>query len=113
MAGFRNLIAMRFNASPRPEKNVCHLQGLARTLVAVDALLFGQNHFRSVIRVRRAGVLMDRTTKKHLLSSFICGGVVVRASESQSVDLGLISLVDSYQKTLKWYLQLPCLALGI
>ena len=28
-------------------------------------------------------------------------GVVVRASASQSVDLGLISLVGSYQKTLK------------
>ena len=32
-------------------------------------------------------------------------GVVVRASASQSVDLGFISLVESYQKTLKkWYL---------
>ena len=29
------------------------------------------------------------------------GGVVVRASASQSVDLGFISLVESYQKTLK------------
>ena len=28
-------------------------------------------------------------------------GVVVRASASQSVDLGFISLVGSYQKTLK------------
>ena len=28
-------------------------------------------------------------------------GVVVRASASQSVDLGLIPLVESYQKTLK------------
>ena len=28
-------------------------------------------------------------------------GVVVRASASQSVDLGFISLVESYQKTLK------------
>ena len=28
-------------------------------------------------------------------------GVVVRASASQSVDLGSISLVESYQKTLK------------
>ena len=42
--------------------------------------------------------------------SFICAlfsvvdrrdGVVVRASASQSVDLGFISLVKSYQKTLK------------
>ena len=39
--------------------------------------------------------------------------VVVRASASQSVDLGLISQVESYQKTLKkWYLQIPCLALS-
>ena len=30
-----------------------------------------------------------------------CDGVVVRASASQSVDLGLIPLVESYQKTLK------------
>ena len=29
------------------------------------------------------------------------GGVVVRASASQSVDLGFISLVESYHKTLK------------
>ena len=41
-------------------------------------------------------------------------GVLVRASASQSVDLGFIPLVESYQKTLKkWYPQLPCLALGI
>ena len=40
-------------------------------------------------------------------------GAVVRASASQSVDLGFIPLVDSYQKTLKWYPQLLCLALGI
>ena len=30
-----------------------------------------------------------------------CNGVVVRASASQSVDLGFISLVESYQRTLK------------
>ena len=30
-----------------------------------------------------------------------CDGVVVRASTSQSVDLGFIPLVESYQKTLK------------
>ena len=30
-----------------------------------------------------------------------CDGVEVRASASQSVDLGFITLVDSYQKTLK------------
>ena len=60
---------MRFDASPRPEKGVCHLQGLARTSVTVDALPFGQIWFRSVIRVRRTGVLTDRDTRKHLPSS--------------------------------------------
>ena len=30
-----------------------------------------------------------------------CDGVVVRASASQSVDLGFIPLVESYQKTSK------------
>ena len=34
-------------------------------------------------------------------SMFIRNGVLVRASASQSVDLGFISLVESYQKTLK------------
>ena len=37
-------------------------------------------------------------------------GVVGRASALQSVDLGFISQVQSYQKTL-WYLHLLCLAL--
>ena len=60
---------MRSDASPRPEKSVCHLQGLARTSVTVDALRFGQIWFRSVIRVRRTGVLTDRATGKHLPSS--------------------------------------------
>ena len=53
----------------------------------------------------------------HLENKFIKNrrdGVVVRASASQSVDLGFIPLVESYQKTLKkWHPQLPCLALGI
>ena len=40
-------------------------------------------------------------------------GVGVRASASQSVDLGFISQVKSYQNTLKkWYSQLPHLALS-
>ena len=34
-------------------------------------------------------------------SSYRRDGVVVRASASQSVDLGLISQAESYQKTLK------------
>ena len=59
---------MRFDASPRPEKGVCHLQGLARTSVTVDVLPFGQIWFRSVIRVRRTGVLTDRATEKYLPS---------------------------------------------
>ena len=32
---------------------------------------------------------------------YFCDGVVVRASALQSVDLGFIPLVGSYQKTLK------------
>ena len=38
---------------------------------------------------------------------------MVRASASQSVDLGFISKVESYQDFKKWYSQLPCLALSI
>ena len=38
----------------------------AFTLVTVDALPFGQIWFRSVIRVRRTGVLKDRATGEHL-----------------------------------------------
>ena len=60
---------MRFDASPSPEKGACHLQGLARTSVTVDALPFEQIWFRSLIRVRRTGVLTDRATGKHLPSS--------------------------------------------
>ena len=60
---------MLFDASPRPGKGVCHLQGLARTSVAVDALQFGQIWFRSVIRVRRTDVLTSWATGKHLPSS--------------------------------------------
>ena len=41
---------MAFDASPGPENSVCHLQGLARTSVAVDYLPFGQVWFRSVIK---------------------------------------------------------------
>ena len=36
-----------------------------------------------------------------LLMQYRRDGVVVRASASQSVDLGFIPLVESYQKTLK------------
>ena len=59
---------MRFDASPRPKKGVCHLQDLARTSVTLDTLPFGQIWFRSVIRVRRTGVLTNRDTRKHLPS---------------------------------------------
>ena len=48
---------MRFDTSPHSEKGVCHLQGLAKTSVTVDAPPFGQIWFRSVIRVRKTGVL--------------------------------------------------------
>ena len=64
-----NLLTIRFDASPRPEKGVCHLQGLARISVTVDALPFGQNWFRSVIRVRRIGVLTDLATRNDPPSS--------------------------------------------
>ena len=60
---------MRFDASPRPEKGVCQLQGLARTSVTVGALPFGQILFRSVMRVRRTGILTDRNTRKQLSSN--------------------------------------------
>ena len=69
MAGLWNLLTMRFDASPRPEKSVCHLQDLVRTSITVDALPFGQIWFRSVMRVRRTGVLTDQVTRKHLPSS--------------------------------------------
>ena len=38
--------------------------------------------------------------------------VVVSAFASQSVNLGLVSQVESYQKTKRWYSQLLCLALS-
>ena len=37
----------------------------------------------------------------HMLYKLGPNGVVVRASASQSVDLGFILLVESYQKTIK------------
>ena len=60
---------MRFDASPSPEKGVCHLKGLAKTSVTVDALPLGQIWFQSVMRVRRTGLLTDRAAGKHLPSS--------------------------------------------
>ena len=46
---------------------------------------------------------MNRATRKHLLSctKHLRDSVVVRESTLQSVDLGFISYVESYQKTLK------------
>ena len=69
MAGLWNLWTIRLDASSRPEKGVCHLQGIARTSVIVDAMPFGQIWFRPVVRVRRTGVLTDLATRKHLPSS--------------------------------------------
>ena len=66
-----NLLTMRFDTLPCPDKSVCHLQDLARTSVTVDALPFEKIWFRSVIRVRRTGVLTDRDTKKYLPSSLM------------------------------------------
>ena len=54
---------MHFDASPRPQKGVCHLQDPARTSVTVDALPFGQIWFRSVTRVWRSGVLTEWATR--------------------------------------------------
>ena len=62
---------MRFDASLRAEKGVCHLQGLAKTLATVDSLPLGQIWFQSVIRVRRTAVLTDRATRKQLPSSLL------------------------------------------
>ena len=47
------------------------------------------------------------------MNSYERDDVVVRASASQSVDLGFIPLVESYQKTLKMASAASCLALGI
>ena len=66
MVGLRKSLTIRFDASTRSKLGVCHLQGLARTSVTVDALPFGQIWFRSVIRARRTGVLTDRATGKYL-----------------------------------------------
>ena len=63
----QNLLTIRFDASSHR-----HLQCLARTSVTVDALSFGQIWFRSVIRVRRTGLLTDRDMRKHLPSSPLC-----------------------------------------
>ena len=68
-AGLWNFLTIRFDASLRPEKGVCHLQGLAKIPVIVDALPFGQIWFRSVILVWRTGVLTHRATRKHLPSN--------------------------------------------
>ena len=43
----------------------------------------------------------SRDSPTYLAILYRRDGVVVRASASQSVDLGFISLVESYQKTLK------------
>ena len=69
MVGLWNLLTFLFDASPNPEKGVCHLQDLAKTSVTVGALPFGQIWFQSKIRVRTTGVLKDQATRKHLPSS--------------------------------------------
>ena len=56
---------------------------------------------------RICGLLKWATARKRLRNTGLeqdldrCDGVVARASASQSVDLGFIPLVESYQKTLK------------
>ena len=61
VASHQNFLAMRFDASACPEKVVCHLQGLVKTSVTVDALLFGQIWFRSVIAYEFGGQAYSRT----------------------------------------------------
>ena len=68
-AGLQNLLTMRFDALPRPEKGVCHFQALARTSVTVDAPQFGQIWLRSAIRAEDR-LLTDRATRKHLPVQF-------------------------------------------
>ena len=60
---------MRFDASPHPKTAICHLQGLAKTLVTVGTLPLGQIWFRFVIEVARTRVLTDQATRKHLPST--------------------------------------------
>ena len=55
-----------------------------------------QNYMHKFIKLAKLkylGLIMSESYRRD--------GVVVRASASQSVDLGFISLVESYQKTLK------------
>ena len=94
---------MRFDASPRPEKGVCHLQGLARTPVAVDALSFGQIWFRSVKRVRRTGILENSWAsgpgyqKVYVVqSSFSGSGWGAGAKTFRTTALSLIYSTDEY-----------------
>ena len=50
----------------------------------------------------RQAYFSKATKKRHLSNTNDrCDGVVVRASASQSVELGFIPLVESYQKNLK------------
>ena len=53
------------------------------------------------IESRISHTIINRIKLKLYLESDRRDGVVVRASASQSVDLGFIPLVESYQKTLK------------
>ena len=53
----------------------------------------------SVVKFNQIIILLAKFHCPNYL--FLTDGVVVRASASQSVDLGFIILVESYQKTLK------------
>ena len=45
--------------------------------------------------------MLSRKNRQNVPRDILRDGVVVRASASQSVDLGFIPLVESYHKTLK------------
>ena len=66
-----------------------------------------------IISLRQHHILAILQSNLMVRALYRRNGVVVRASSSRSVDLELIPIVESYQKTKKWYPQLPCLALGI
>ena len=74
MSGLWNLLAMRFDASPHPERGVCHLQILARTSVTVDALPFGQIWFRFGLSYEFEGQAYSRTG----LRESICHSVQIQ-----------------------------------
>ena len=111
MAGLQNLLTMRFDASSRPKKGVCHLQGLARTSVIVVTSPLGQIWFQSVIQIWRTGALTDRATRKHLFAfsaNCDCGASektadhIILTCPSYRAPRGIIGLTVLDDKTRCW-----------